>query len=299
VQSHCASGRRQGITGLAIGGPYSRLSRIRPRDDAEANNRRTLFEAASEMPKVQGSPALYVELAEKLTAEITGRRYPIGSLLPTEFELAKSHGLSRQTVRAALDILQERGYISRKKSIGTRVETLEATTQYVQTVESIEDLVKVAASEVRDITSVREITLDRMTARRLQAPLGGRWLVFEGCRVDGRAHRQPVADVRFYIDIRFAAIRATVLDNPEMLISAIIERDCHQVITDLTQIVAAVDIHAETAKALRITSGTAGLRIIRHYKNIRNEILEISETIYPAERVSLLTQMRRTKKTVP
>jgi GntR family transcriptional regulator len=81
-----------------------------------------------------------------------------------------------------------------------------------------------------------------------------------------------------------------------MLISAIIERDCQQAITDLTQIVAAVEIDAKTAKSLRIAGSTAGLRIIRHYKNIRNEILEISETIYPAERMSLLTQMRRTKK---
>ncbi|MEH2474091.1 GntR family transcriptional regulator [Nitrobacteraceae bacterium AZCC 2161] len=249
------------------------------------------------MAKSPTNAVLYVELAEKLSREITGRRYAVGSLLPTELELAKSYGVSRQTVRAALDVLQERGYISRKKSVGTRVETLEATSQYVQTVASIEDLVKVAASEVRDITSVQAMTLDRASARRLQAPIGSEWLVFEGLRVDVRAQRQPIARVKFYIDSAFSDIRDSVLNHPEMLISSIIERECEQLITDLTQIVTAVVIDDATADALKLGPGQAGLRIVRHYKNMRNEILEISETIYPADRMSLLTQMRLTKRT--
>jgi GntR family transcriptional regulator len=249
------------------------------------------------MAKSSKNAVLYVELAEKLSSEITGRRYAVGSLLPTELELAKSYGVSRQTVRAALNVLQERGYISRKKSVGTRVETLEATSQYVQTVESIEDLVKVAAYEVRDITSVRPVTLDRTAARKLQAPIGSEWLVFEGLRVDVRAQRQPIAHVKFYIDSAFSDLRDTVLSHPEMLISSMIERECDQVITDLTQIVTAVLIDDATADVLKRGRGLAGLRIVRHYKNMRNDILEISETIYPADRISLLTQMRRTKRT--
>jgi GntR family transcriptional regulator len=159
------------------------------------------------MAKAPSSAALYVEIAEKLTDEITGRRYPVGSLLPTEIELAKSYGISRQTVRAALDLLRQRGYISRKKSVGTRVEAIEAPPRYVQIVDSIEDLVKVAAWEVRDISSVSELVLDKAAARRLQAPLSSQWLVFSGLRVDVRAKREPVAKVRFYVDIRFADIR--------------------------------------------------------------------------------------------
>ena len=39
-----------------------------------------------------------------------------------------------------------------------------------------------------------------------------------------------------------------------------------------------------------------GLRVLRHYKNIKNELLEISETVYPAERRTLLTQLRRKRR---
>lgn len=248
------------------------------------------------MPKsASPAPSLYVDLARRLTEEITGRRYVVGSLLPTEVALAQQYGVSRQTVRAALDILQERGYVSRKKSVGTRVESVEAATHYVQTVDSIEDLVRVAASEVRQIATVKEITLDRTSARRLQAPMGGNWLVFSGFRVDTRDGK-PLAVANFYVDRRFAAIREEVLQQPQVLISSLIEGRCGESITDVVQIADAVLIDAAVAAALEIPKDSAGLRVLRHYKNIKNELLEISETVYPAERRSLLTQLRRTRR---
>ncbi|SFP91866.1 GntR family transcriptional regulator [Variovorax sp. 770b2] len=239
--------------------------------------------------------SLYVDLARRLTEEINGRRYTVGSLLPTEIAMAQQYGVSRQTVRAALDILQDRGYVSRKKSVGTRVESVDASTHYVQTVDSIEDLVRVAASEIRQIVTVREFTLDRSGARQLQAPLGSKWLVFSGYRVDTRDGK-PLAVANFYVDIRFAKIQEEVMQQPQVLISSMIEGRCNESITDVVQIADAVLIDAAMAAALQVPKGSAGLRVLRHYKNIKNELLEISETVYPAERRSLLTQLRRTRR---
>lgn len=248
------------------------------------------------MPKpATASAARYVDLARKLTEEITGRRYAVGSLLPTEVALAQQYGVSRQTVRAALDILQERGYISRKKSVGTRVESVDAATHYVQTVDSIEDLVRVAANEVRQIATVKEIALDRKSARRLQAPMGSRWLVFSGFRVDAR-EAKPLAVAHFYVDARYAAIRDEVIQRQQTLISSILENRCGESITDVVQIADAVLLDAADAHALGVAANSAGLRIVRHYKNIKNELLEISETVYPAGQRSLLTQLRRIRR---
>ncbi|MFJ1259668.1 GntR family transcriptional regulator [Cupriavidus sp. CuC1] len=247
------------------------------------------------MPKPATASSRYIDLARKLTEEITSRRYAVGSLLPTEVDLAQQYGVSRQTVRAALDILQERGYVSRKKSVGTRVESMDASSPYVQVVASVDDLVRIAANERREIESVKEVLLDRSTARRLHAPPGSRWLLFSGTRVDARDGK-VLAIANFYVDARFAAIREEVLARPQTLISSIIETACDEGITDLVQIADAVLIDKPTSQALKVDENSAGLRIVRHYKNIRNEILEISETIYPAERRSLLTQMRRTRR---
>lgn len=248
------------------------------------------------MPKpASPTSALYVDLAKRLTDEIIGRRYAVGSLLPTEVAMAQQYGVSRQTVRAALNILQERGYISRKKSVGTRVESVDAATHYVQAVDSIEDLVHVAANEVRQIETVKELALDRASARRLQAAMGSRWLMFSGFRVDTR-DRKPLAVVNFYVDARFAAIRDEVLERPDALISSIIETQCGESITDVVQIADAVLLDAAVAQTFGIAEKSAGLRIVRHYKNNRNELLEISETVYPGGRNSLLTHLRRTRR---
>lgn len=241
-----------------------------------------------------GSSALYIGVATKLIDEIESGRYPVGTLLPTEVDLAKSYGVSRQTLRAALDLLHERGYISRKKSVGTRVEALEPAPRYVQTVDTIDDLVKIATWEVRDISTVEEITLGKAHARRLQAPMESAWLVLSGRRVDVRAQREPVAVVKFYIDVRYRRICQQILDEPDKLISSIIERDCGEIITELVQIVTALALGADAAEMLGRPSGSAGLQIIRHYKNSRNEILIMSETLYAEGRLNLLTRLRRT-----
>lgn len=65
------------------------------------------------MPPPDGKEApLYRELAQTLRARIVSGELPAGALLPTEFELAKEHRVSRSTVRLALKLLNNEGLIS-------------------------------------------------------------------------------------------------------------------------------------------------------------------------------------------
>ncbi|WP_093222498.1 MULTISPECIES: winged helix-turn-helix domain-containing protein [unclassified Variovorax] len=75
-----------------------------------------------------------------LAQAIASDRYPVGSLLPTEFELCDLYGESRYAVRMALDELREQGLISRKKNVGSRVEAARTTTGFLQSLASVEDL---------------------------------------------------------------------------------------------------------------------------------------------------------------
>ena len=49
----------------------------------------------------------YAEVARTLTAQIGDGTYPVGSLLPKEVNLAQTLGVSRSTVRNALQELQQ------------------------------------------------------------------------------------------------------------------------------------------------------------------------------------------------
>ncbi len=63
----------------------------------------------------------YVELAQRLLQHIAREGLRPGDRLGTEEELQQKHGASRFTVRHALSILAEEGYISREKARGTFV----------------------------------------------------------------------------------------------------------------------------------------------------------------------------------
>lgn len=62
---------------------------------------------------------LYHQIADQLRAGIAGGVYPPDSRLPTEHELAARLGVSRPTVRQALDLLAREGMVVRVKGSGT------------------------------------------------------------------------------------------------------------------------------------------------------------------------------------
>lgn len=63
----------------------------------------------------------YAQLADLLRADIAAGRIRPGQLLPYEGRLAQEHGLGRQTVRQALDVLRREGLVITERGYGTRV----------------------------------------------------------------------------------------------------------------------------------------------------------------------------------
>jgi len=72
-------------------------------------------------PALQGSQPRYVQLAQTLLNEIESGHYPVGSLLPTEFELCEQFGVSRSTAREAVKRLVQLGLVVRQPRVGTTV----------------------------------------------------------------------------------------------------------------------------------------------------------------------------------
>jgi GntR family transcriptional regulator len=63
----------------------------------------------------------YVTICNQLEAEIHNGTYPTGTLLPTENELMNLHQVSRTTIRRAVGLLQEAGYVKVQQGRGTEV----------------------------------------------------------------------------------------------------------------------------------------------------------------------------------
>lgn len=121
----------------------------------------------------------YAEIAQQLSLDIANGVYPVGSTLPSEPALAEALGVSRSTVRAALGELQKLGMVSRRPSLGTRIEASQPLTSgegFSQTFSSIEAIAQYAASTLRDGLTFEQIVLDDSLATRLQTNTGSKWI---------------------------------------------------------------------------------------------------------------------------
>lgn len=64
---------------------------------------------------------LYLDVAEKIKSDIMCEKYPVGTLLPTEAELEKMFGVSKITIRKAIELLAADEYVEKKSGKGTTV----------------------------------------------------------------------------------------------------------------------------------------------------------------------------------
>lgn len=64
---------------------------------------------------------LYLEIAEQIKEEIQNGVYPVGTMLPTETELEERFEVSKITVRKAIEILADDGFVHKQSGKGTTV----------------------------------------------------------------------------------------------------------------------------------------------------------------------------------
>lgn len=63
----------------------------------------------------------YARVYEAVKRDIMEGEYPIGSLIPTEPELERRFGVSRTTIRRAVELLSREGFVRAQQGYGTKV----------------------------------------------------------------------------------------------------------------------------------------------------------------------------------
>lgn len=125
---------------------------------------------------------LYAAIKDDLLAKIKNGTYAEGETIPSEVDLAKAYGVSRPTIRQALQILVNDGYLDRRKRRGTIVSSpsreddreLPVLDRAALTgVQSFEDEIRAAGKTVRTMAIlVKEEPSDAEVAAGLHVPLG-------------------------------------------------------------------------------------------------------------------------------
>lgn len=124
----------------------------------------------------------YQQLAELLRHEIS-RQQAAGVVfqLPSEHELAERHGLSRATVRHALDELEREGWIYRQKGVGSFAPVRRIEQELTHLVSTTEDMASRGWSLSTQVLSLACIAAPLHVAQALE--LAGEAPVFEARRL--------------------------------------------------------------------------------------------------------------------
>ena len=90
---------------------------------------------------------LYLQVIDRLKSDIGRGVYVENEKLPSEFELSKSLGVSRATLREALRLLEEENVIVRRHGVGTFVNTKPMFTSGIEHLTSISAMIEQAGKE--------------------------------------------------------------------------------------------------------------------------------------------------------
>ena len=243
---------------------------------------RPLF-AATDLASGAAAP-LYLQVAHLIEGRIRERALPVGSLLPTENELAGALAVSRQTVRAAIAHLRERGLLSARKGVGTRVEAAARDWRRTYSARSVGDLVDLANETEMRVTRALDVAARGRLAAELGCRPGRRWRYFEGPRHHA-ADETAFSWSEVWLDARLAPLVRGV-ETFRTAVFALVEREAGEPVAEIKQDIRPCTIASDRAAPLGAPPGALALEITRRYYGAGGRLLLMSKTTLPADRFS-------------
>lgn len=151
---------------------------------------------------------LYFQVAQHLEQMIESGELPMGTRLENEIDLADRLGLSRQTMRRAIEYLVDRGLLVRKRGIGTQVVHAKITRE-VELTSLYDDLAKTGRAPATKVVSFRTEAAPDAVAAALGIAAGTPVYVFERLRY---ADAEPLALMRNHVPEHLLQLSAADLE---------------------------------------------------------------------------------------
>jgi GntR family transcriptional regulator len=118
-----------------------------------------------------GPIPLYYQLEQELRDRIRAGQFPGGAPLPTEQRLCETYGVSRITVRRALDSLLANGLIARRQGVGTFVNEPGETVKSLKLIGSLDDITAYSAELTYKVVGKETVAATPPVAAALDLPV--------------------------------------------------------------------------------------------------------------------------------
>jgi DNA-binding GntR family transcriptional regulator len=235
----------------------------------------------------------YTELANTLVKNITDGLFVVGDQLPSEVALADQYKVSRTTVRAALDIIEGIGLVTRRRRAGTVVRSTTPSDTYSRSLNTIEELVDYASHTDREVLDISDVVADEQLAHALECKPGTSWLRICMLRTEKDDKRTPLCWTEAYLNPVVGKQIAPLVPNGPGLLCQIIEKELGITVSDLKQTLGATMINEEMAAKLLTDPGTPGLQITRSYLDRAQKMFLITVNTYPGDKFRFTFWMHR------
>lgn len=229
-----------------------------------------------------GALPLYLQIARRLEGAIAAGQLVAGTRLENEVSMAKRIGLSRPTIRQAIQDLVDKGLLVRRRGIGTQV-IQRPVARPVDLTSLYEDLEKSGNSPSTVVLSHRVEAADAKCAERVGVPIGTPTLHLRRLRLVGST---PLALLHNVLPTRFTDISAEELVNSGLYETL---RARGVVFSVAQQSIGAKAADAEEAKLLEIDSGSPLLTMHRTALDHSGGIVEWGDHCYRPDLYSFET----------
>ena len=227
---------------------------------------------------------LYFQVAKHLEDAISSGAIPPGTLFDNEIELADQLGLSRPTMRRAMQHLVDRGMIVRRRGVGTRV-VQPKVRRPLQLTSLFDDLAGTGQAPTTRVLSFGPVPADEELAARFGVAVGTELVQVERLR---SAHDRPIARLTNHLPpavVRFEEADLGAHGLYELLRAAGVH------LHSATQTVGARNATPAEAQLLEEPRGAALLTVARTTFDDHGSVVEYGTHLYPASRYALETDL--------
>jgi GntR family transcriptional regulator len=222
---------------------------------------------------------LYFQVAQQLERSIEAGDLPRGTRLSNEVELAALLGLSRPTMRKAMEYLVDKGLVVRQRGVGTRVVSPKVR-RSLQLTSLFDDLEAIGQHPSTEVLSNTVEPASGEIAELLGLPAGAPVVAIARVR---SALGQPIARLTNYLSAARLSISTEVLEN-EGLYQVLRRSGIH--LHSATQTIGARTATAAEARLLGEGKGAALLTMQRTAYDDHGTVVEYGDHIYSAARYS-------------
>lgn len=232
----------------------------------------------SDNPETASKVPLYRRLADDLALDIQQGCYAVGSVMPSELELAELLQVSRGSVRDALQLLSEWGMVERARKIGTRVLRSQPVKGYVQRMSGLGDTLGFAGETVMRIDEVLDVADPDEPGLTGESSTTGFWLQITGAR---HLPQNPEVSTwtRVYVSGPLSGIRPLLKPENDSIYE-LIEQAYGLQVSRLRQKVTAIALPAIAAPVLKLPEGTPVLEVQAWLYSQDGQLVEFVRSIH-------------------